>query len=87
MNYKKGLACLGLVCAMQIAPQTVLADDAVLLQVNPLDIAPQVDQNDSAAQADTVNAAVPALRKQISIVRAEYSKLPKSGKESIAHGI
>ena len=36
VSCKKGLACLGLICAVQLLPQTVLADDSAV-QVNPAD--------------------------------------------------
>ena len=36
VSCKKGLACLDLICAVQLLPQTVLADDSAV-QVNPAD--------------------------------------------------
>ena len=71
VSCKKGLACLGLICAVQMLPQTVLADDSAVqvtpadsvAQVNPADSAVQVTPADSAAQvnlADSVAQVTPA---------------------------
>ena len=64
---RRSLACLSLVCAFQLLPQTVLADDPAA-QVNPADSAAQIDLADSAARTDPadpaaqVNSADPAVQ-------------------------
>ena len=42
MTWRRGLVCLGIICALQIQPLTVLADGSF----------PQADLTDSALQAD-----------------------------------
>lgn len=56
---KRGLACLSLICALQMLPQTVLANDTAA-QVNPTDFATQIELTDSAVQADPADVAVQA---------------------------
>ena len=57
VSCKKGLACLGLICAVQMLPQTVLADDSAV-QINPADSAVQVNPADSVAQVNPADSAV-----------------------------
>ena len=56
---KRGLACLSLICTLQMLPQTVLANDTAA-QVNPTDFATQIELTDSAVQADPTDALVQA---------------------------
>ena len=56
VSCKKGLACLGLICAVQMLPQTVLADDSAV-QVTPADSAAQVNLADSAVQVTPADSA------------------------------
>ena len=56
---KRGLACLSLICTLQMLPQTVLANDTAA-QVNPTDFATQIELTDSAVQADPADVAVQA---------------------------
>ena len=56
---KRGLACLSLICTLQMLPQTVLANDTAA-QVNPTDFATQIELTDSAVQAESADAAVQA---------------------------
>ena len=56
---KRGLACLSLICTLQMLPQTVLANDTAA-QVNPTDFATQIELTDSAVQAEPADVAVQA---------------------------
>ena len=56
---KRGLACLSLICTLQMLPQTVLANDTAT-QVNPTDFATQIELTDSAVQAEPADVAVQA---------------------------
>ena len=92
VSCKKGLACLGLICAVQMLPQTVLADDSAV-QVNPADSAVQVNPADSAAQmnpADFVQQADPvrSVAQDNSAVSAEADeRLPGDQKEETVEGV
>ena len=101
VSCKKGLACLGLICAVQMLPQTVLADDSAVqvnpadsaVQVNPADSAVQVNPADSAAQmnpADFVQQADPvrSVAQDNSAVSAEADeRLPGDQKEETVEGV
>ena len=100
VSCKKGLACLDLICAVQMLPQTVLADDSAVqvnpadsaVQVNPADSAVQVNPADSAAQmnpADFVQQADPvrSVAQDNSAVSAEADeRLPGDQKEEPGRG-
>lgn len=58
LSCKKGLAWLGLICAVQMLPQTVLAEDSAE-QVNPKDSTAQTELTDSAGQIDPADESAP----------------------------
>ncbi len=53
----RGLVCLGLICALQVRPLTVIADGSFAQEVST-DSAVQVDAEDSAVQVDPEGSTV-----------------------------
>ena len=53
---KRGFACLSLICALQILPQTVLADESAS-QIDPKEPVSQIQFTDSVSHVDPAEAA------------------------------
>ena len=56
MTCKRGFACLSLICALQILPQTVLADESAS-QIDPKEPVSQIQFTDSVSHVDPAEAA------------------------------